>query len=69
MVRCSKCQKSFKQHNGKNWQDGKCKKCWHKPDDCDLTYVPSRINTRLLNTPVDFYLDQYTQHEVLTIDN
>jgi len=68
MVRCSKCSKSFKQHNGINWQDNKCKKCWHKDDPTDLKYTPPLTNTRLLNTPIDFYLDQYTQHEVLTID-
>ena len=67
MVRCSKCSKSYKQHTGECWQEGKCRKCWNKGRE--LSYVPPQIHTRLLHTPVDFYLDQYVQREALTIDN
>ncbi len=67
MVRCSKCKKSFKQHTSQSWiEDGMCNKCWKK--NRDLKYVEPKTNTRLTNTPMDFYLDQYVQHEVRTID-
>lgn len=67
MVRCAKCHKSFKQHSGVCWNDGMCNKCWLKGRN--LKYIPPLTNTRLTNTPVDFLLDQYVQHEVLKIDN
>lgn len=67
MVRCSKCTKSFKQHYGECWDDGMCRKCWSKPREQTLD-LP-KINTRLTNTPMDFYLDLYVMREVLTIDN
>lgn len=67
MVRCSKCEKSFKQHTGHSWKDGMCNKCWTQ--NRDLKYVPSHTNARTLNTAVDFYLDQYVQHEIHNLDN
>ncbi len=67
MVRCSKCKKTFKQHTGHSWNEGMCNKCWNK--NRNITYNAPLTNTRLTNTPVDFYLDQYVQREVLNIDN
>lgn len=67
MVRCTKCKKSFKQHTGECWIHDMCHKCWIKPNVPD--YEPPKTNTRLMHTPIDFYLDQYVQHEVKNIDN
>lgn len=67
MVRCSKCQKSFKQHSGACWDDNMCKICWNKARD--LEYNPPPFNTRKMSTEIDFYLDKYTLREKETIDN
>ncbi len=67
MVRCCKCQKSFKQHLSKCWDDGMCGKCWK--ENKKIKFVPPKTNTRILNTPIDFYLDQYVVHEVQNLDN
>jgi hypothetical protein len=44
-----------------------CGKCWFK--NKKIKYVPPKTNTRVLNTPTDFYLDQYVVHEVQDLDN
>lgn len=67
MVRCSDCGKSFKQHSGENWNDNKCKKCWNKVKE--LTYVPIKMNARIFDSPVDFYLDLYTLREMENMKN
>jgi len=67
MVRCSKCDKSFKQHSGKCWIDNMCWKCWNKARK--LEYTPPPIQTRMISNPFDMYLDKYTLHEVEKIRN
>jgi hypothetical protein len=62
MVRCTDCKKTFRQHIGKNWEEGKCHNCFVKSRtfDYDLP-VPT---LRMFHTPFDFYLDEYTIHEM-----
>ncbi len=64
MVRCSKCEKSYKQHTGKCWIDGICNKCMNSPDAVEITYFPPRTYTRTLHIELDHYLDLYTWQEI-----
>jgi len=62
MVRCSNCEKSYKQHTGVCWNDDLCRKCWNKARNLD--YTPPPIQTRQISNHFDIYLDKYTLHEV-----
>jgi len=68
MVRCSKCEKSFKEHTGKCWAEGMCHKCWIKPRP-DPDYNIPKLVMRLTSNPVDFYLDLYTLREMENMRN
>lgn len=67
MVRCSKCEKSFKSPTGESWRDNQCKKCWTKP--CDLEYNKPEIRVKKMSSPTDLYLDLYTPKEMDNLDN
>ena len=67
MVRCSECDKSFKQHIGKCWNDGMCNKCWTKGRTLD--YIAPKPTIKNFTTPIDMYLDQFVHREVQNIDN
>lgn len=65
MVRCSKCEKSFKEHTGASWSDGMCNKCWLKAEIDPEYHIPKLIMRKKTN-PFDMYLDLYTLREMET---
>lgn len=68
MVRCRSCEKSFKQHFGKCWDDGQCGKCAQK-SKYTKKFVIEKNQNKSIFTPVDIYLDQFVFFEMKNIDN
>lgn len=67
MVRCRDCKKTFRQHFGKNWEDGLCYKCWKK--DRILNFTPPPPKIRFRESPTDAYLDRYMFQEINQLDS